>query len=123
VSRLVSDPLKGLKAKEAADRQLTAMVLIGRYRARNGPVREVLIPAEESRLILKELAEADWSGRDAKLKPYIPMNSFFMLNLTETDGWKHPGDGNKVPEAAKQWLREHAATYRIKRMVPATKSE
>jgi hypothetical protein len=47
-----------------------------------------------------------------------PLRLFYRLGLTEKDGWRRPGAAKEVPEAARAWLRAHAATYRIRRYAP-----
>jgi hypothetical protein len=45
--------------------------------------------------------------------------------LTEKDGWEQEvqPDPTKLDEARKEWLKEHADTYRIQRFVPEKKEE
>jgi hypothetical protein len=69
VGAALADPAKALKAKDAADRLEAAAALVLTYRRLPpGPAgklpREAAIPAEESKLILKALAEADWAQYD-----------------------------------------------------------
>jgi hypothetical protein len=114
--RTLRDPVAALKAKDAGDRLLAASVLLCHYR-RPRPVPQKLepIPAEESKLILTVLAEADWNPR-AGLHPQL---AFDLLGATDKDGWVPSGDYRQVAATSKKWLRDHAETFRVKRLVPA----
>jgi hypothetical protein len=126
--KLWEDPMAGLKAKDAEDRLLSAGMLITRYRHYQlgicGPETEP-IPADESKLILNILADADWP---TKLAPgsSIPFEAtpgwlFSQLDVSFKDGWTSPdGDTAVLYAAAKQWVKAHANTYRIQRFVPVT---
>jgi hypothetical protein len=80
------------------------------------------IDAEESKLILQALAQADWT------KPVTPMDVsaqrvFNQLNLTAKDGWTRPKVAKEFPTAAKKWLQENAGKYRIQRYASAKAEE
>ena len=125
--KLWEDPKAGLKAKDAKDRLLSAGMLIYHYRhyqpGKYGPETEA-IPADESKLILNILADADWptkAGPGSSL-PFemSPGWLFSQLDVTFKDGWTSPdGDNAVLYAAAKQWVKTHANTYRIQRFVPA----
>src|SRR5262249_24232054 len=105
------------------DRFLTAAVLLAKYRTRKGPAEKAEpIDAEQSKLILKALASADWTPpKDfTQLSPLMVLG---RLSLTEKDGWKPPpGQDPKAYAAyAQRWLADHAATYRIERYVAGNK--
>jgi hypothetical protein len=120
--KLLKDPLASLKAKEADDRYLTAAMLVIRYRGVNNdglPRKAEPIPAEESKLILQVLRDADWN-RNAGDR-MNPQYTFSMLGLTPQDGWQPPQDFTKFHATAKGWLAKHADTYRIQRLVPHPK--
>src|SRR5262249_24799796 len=118
------DPRSGLTSKEQADRFLTAAMLINRYRTQKTQARPgvepktQLIDAEESKLILTALAEADWSApRPGVAQPPMmlqPMNLFTRLGVGPRDGWGPPRTGNFV-EAEQKWVKDNAGTYRIKK--------
>jgi hypothetical protein len=140
--KLLATPEKSLKSTSAADRLLTAAMLIRKYR---GPAlgffgqkapgkddrKQEPIPAEESKLILRALAEADWSlAKEPSPSATHPANLFRRLGLTARDGWTlkqglvNPLDGRagyrahlELTRAAKGWLKTHADRYRIKRFV------
>jgi hypothetical protein len=121
--------MASLKAKSADDRFLTAAMLIGRYRsvqfgAAPAGTKNVPIGAEESKLILQALAGADWTKNDPDSQ-LSPQRSFFQLGVTDQDGFKIPPPGpggvQDVAGAAKAWLKSHAATYRVQRIVAEKK--
>ncbi len=125
--KLLVDPQAGLKGKDAGDRLLTAGLLISRYRMYRpglyGPETEP-IPADESKLILNILADADWSTQVAPGSSFhlelTPGWLFSQLDVTFKDGWTAPDGGGYAVlyAAAKQWVKAHANTYRIQRLVP-----
>jgi hypothetical protein len=122
-ARLLDDPMIGLKARDAKDRLLTAAMLVARYRtpspvANGGLPRTEPVGGRESKLILETLADADWSKNDADLR-MGPQGVFFQLGLTPKEGWTPPANFKDLPEAARQWLKDNAGTYRIQRFVPA----
>lgn len=134
VLAVVAEPMKSLKAEKADDRSFAAVVLAGRYRAypETGiEPEQVPISAEESKLILKGLAEVDW----AKFDRSAPngMQAFYSLGLTDKDGWVAPKavppqPGQPAPnynlltkEAFVRWLDGPGKDYVIKRIVPKKK--
>jgi hypothetical protein len=128
--KLLADPAAGLKAKSNDDRFLTAAMLVTRYRtARPGETKTAPIDAEVSKQILLALADADWTPPKNPAPGPLgaqavnPQNVFLRLNLNENDGWKIPQDVSKLPDAAKQWLRDNAEKYRIERFTPDKKQD
>lgn len=123
-AKLLADPLANLKSASAETRFQTAALLIARYRAyRPGYDKTAPISAEESKLILKALAEADWSPAKVGVPAdrVHPQTVFFQLNLTPKDGWQPPmkvTSPQDYPNAMRAWLQTHADTYRIERRVP-----
>ncbi|MCS7047560.1 MAG: hypothetical protein NZO58_14480 [Gemmataceae bacterium] len=119
--RLLDDPMGGLKSNDAAERLETAALLVYQYRTFiPGPTKQVPIDADESRLILKAIAEADWKTK-RKFGQLHPLELFQMLGLTEKDGWQQPRNIRNVEELyppAQAWLRDHP-DYRIFKIVPA----
>jgi len=114
------DERAGFKSKEAKDRYQTAAMLVIRYRAGiqwNETLTEELVDREESELILKGLADADFSRLDIKDNMNI-MITFNMAIKFYVDDFKVPGDSKDWPEAAQKWLKDHASTYRIRKSVP-----
>lgn len=123
----VADPAKALKAEKAADRFTAATAIV--FKLRTPPddaykgTEPVALTADESRPILKALAEGTWKHdrRDDTLNAY---RSFAMLGLTEADGWKAPAveagkDFGELTRAAYlKWLDGPGKDYRIKKLVP-----
>src|SRR5205823_788591 len=119
--KLLANPLKGLKDTDSENRFLTAALLLARYRNAHPGARQVEIPAEESKLILTALAEANWKEQNWRLGSLMPQPTFLRLGLTDKDGWKLTG--GDFSSAAKEWLRTHGAKYRIKRFTIPSKNE
>lgn len=116
--RLLADSAAGLKSKDPGDRHLTVTMLIGRHRTPRPNHRLEAIPADESRGILEALAGADWTQVNRSTESVTPLALFYQLGLTEKDGWRDPGDFQQVTAAARKWLKENSAAYRIKGYVP-----
>jgi hypothetical protein len=125
--KLLADPTAGLKAKESAERLLTASLLVSHYRAYKPgmtyPIKTEPIDTKESKQILKILADADWNTLDPEFR-INAQHVFNRLQLTQKDGWTFRFDrqkGNNYSEqyfaAAKEWLKKNADTYRIQRYV------
>jgi hypothetical protein len=122
--KLLEDPIKSLKSADNKTRFMTAALLLARYRNfRPGPTKTEPISAEESKLILTALAEADgWATPANFREPLHPQMLFNQLGLTPKDGWQPPArvtSPQDYPNAMRAWLREHANTYRIQQIVPA----
>jgi hypothetical protein len=126
VMAAVADPIKSLKAAKAEDRFQAAVALVTKHRTTPEGVREVeqvALPADESALILKALAEGDWKakGRADRLNG---LSAFYSLALTEKDGWKPPAPvpGGDFTEQLRQsftkWLYGPGKDYRVKKLVP-----
>jgi hypothetical protein len=138
VVALLADPMKGLKSDKAEVRAETACALVMKYRSfpdLGGETEQVAIPADESKLILKALAETEWSNT---LRPGAAagspnaMQAFNMLGLTAKDGWVAPAivvqPGGLMPDYAAihkdaflKWLEGPGKDYQIKKLVPAKK--
>jgi hypothetical protein len=122
-AKLLEDPAAGLKAKERDDRFTTAGLLILRYRAVFGADKTEPIDAEQSKLILQALAEADWKPEGPRVPTQertqmTPAALFQLVGPAAKDGWTPPANFQEFTTAAQKWLKEHAATYRIQRFVP-----
>jgi hypothetical protein len=132
---LVADPMKGLKSDKAEVRAETAGLMVLKYRARSVFVAEteaVAIDADESKLILKGLAESDWRFEGPRsLGTYMPLPylAFLHLGLTEQDGWvdpvivnnpgtRPPDRGVVIGDAFGQWLKGPGKNYVIQKLVP-----
>ncbi len=128
----LNDPAKALKAEKPEDRFLAAAAILARYRAvPDGVEAEIVkVPADESRLILKGLAEGDWTRFDENLPNAT--QAFYSLALTPKDGWVQPVivntpgappvDFNAVmKDAFMGWMDGAGKNYQINRMVPKKK--
>jgi hypothetical protein len=116
-AKLLAKPKDGLKSKSADDRFLTAALLIVRYRtAKPGSTKTEQVSAEESKLILTTLADAEWTKVNRQFGMLNPMAMFYRLGLGPKDGWM-PKPGSNIAEQAKKWLKDNAGKYRINRFV------
>jgi hypothetical protein len=117
----LDDPQKGLKSKEAAERLLTANLLLTRYRQPAfGSTKQESIDADESKLILQTMLDADWTKVDADTGTN-PQAMFYMINPTKEEGWQPPQNitqPNQIIDAMKGWVKDNVSTYRIKKFVP-----
>lgn len=123
---VLADPTKALKAEKPADRTFAANILVNKYRAypeSGGAVETAKVPADESQLVLKALAAADWKG-DPNGRPDLnAFQSFSLLGLTDKDGWKQPavkpGEDfvGKTKEAFVAWLDGPGKGYQINKLV------
>ncbi len=119
--------MKSLKAANAEDRSMAAIVLVKHYR------QPIFIPgkgqqlqpldAEESKLILKNLLEAQWPNPPQPINyQYNPAIAFNMLGLGPQDGFQNVPNGvysQQYTDAAKAWLTKNWQTYRIQRYLGA----
>ncbi|MBY0230301.1 MAG: hypothetical protein K2W96_13540 [Gemmataceae bacterium] len=118
-AKLLADPMKGLKSKDAAERLKTASLLVSRYRTQppgEAPKTED-VPAEQTKLILGVIADSDWNARGGRFGEPNAQQMFYQLGLTPKDGWEQPRDFTKTQEAAKKWLKDNAEKYKMKRFV------
>ena len=127
---VVADPKTSLAAAKADDRAFAAAVLVTKYRTypeTGGEVAEVPLPADESRLLLKGLADGDWKQGN-RFGAVSPFAAFNQLGLTPQDGWAPPQPPRPVPgqqvdyatlakEAFVTWLDGPGKDYRVKRVV------
>jgi len=95
-AKSLDDPENGLKSKEASERLLAASLLVTHYRQPKflGGKQEE-IDADESKLILQAMAEADWTKTDTETG-VNPVNMFVQLGATAKDGWKVPQNINQA---------------------------
>jgi hypothetical protein len=116
-------PLEALQAKSSAERQFAASALIHKYRteptSNQVVVKEVEIPKEESKSILDALSEIE--NDPNQITTF--MNLFYLLRLTERDGWiqpksNDPGENNRFIIASfGKWYKMHGEKYRMKKLV------
>jgi hypothetical protein len=123
--KLLAKPMDGLKAKDADTRLLTAGLLITRYRTPpvggTGVPATREVPAEESKLILTALAEADWKKNNPQDWGMNPPALFARLGVTPADGWTPPKDARNFLQEQQKWVKANAGKYRIKRYVADAK--
>jgi hypothetical protein len=123
-AKLLDNPMEGLKSADKNKSFLTAALLIAQYRRGiPGKSKTEPIDAEQSKLILLALANADWNTpvRPGIGRPLTPMSMFYQLGVTPKDGWKQPQgavNAQQISDAMRTWLRENAGTFRIQRIVP-----
>jgi hypothetical protein len=124
--KLLKDPDAGLKSRSKSERLLTAALLIVSYRSFPGGFNYKTEPidADRSKLILAQLAAANWLPKANSLEPK-PMELLDRLALTAKDGWNvplvfgipSPAQQRKRALAGRAWVKKHYATYRIQRYV------
>jgi hypothetical protein len=126
IATILADPLKALKSDKPEVRAEAAATLIAKYRtypelAANS--EWVPVEAEESKLVLKALAEGDW-GAARRPGPTPVATAFYQLGLTEKDGWKPPvtKPGEDFIAANKgafaKWLDGPGKDYQLKKLAP-----
>jgi hypothetical protein len=124
--KLLAKPMPGLKSKEASERLLTVSLLMDRYRTvkpgMKFPYKTKAIGKDESKLILKTIADADWTKPEEKYKVYAT-NLFYRLGLQATDGWTQlkfaPGQNytQVLQDAFKEWLKDKGKDYKVQQYV------
>jgi hypothetical protein len=125
LSKVLDLPLDALKAENASNRFLATTMLINRYRlngAKASKLPEKAINAEESKLLLKTLTEAEWKDVNEAISPTMypphPYRLFLQLGVTKTEGYDPP---TKAPDFrdtlryTQSWLRDNQEKYRIQR--------
>lgn len=128
VTSVIADPKAALAASTPAERLRAAAILISRARhpvAGTGEPEMKPLALNESQLMLKALAEGDWTIDEGKAAPsYV---AFSLLGLTKADGWepvKPTKGGNFIREtqaAFRTWLDGPGKEYRIKSLVAKSK--
>lgn len=122
----VADPAKAMKSEKAADRFAAAGAIVYKLRAHPDGAAQVetaLLTADESRPILKALAEGAWTIERSG-EGFGGYRSFAMLGLTDRDGWKAPAavPGEDFAETTRKafaaWVDGPGKDYRIKKVVP-----
>jgi hypothetical protein len=124
--KVLQNPTAGLKSANADERLETAYTLITMYRTVpfGSPANQQPINAEESKLILKTLLEADWDAAKYQGTKFQqnPAQLFNRLGITQADGFQPPVNlPFNSPEYAntlKNWLAQNWQTYQIKKFVP-----
>jgi hypothetical protein len=121
-TKVVDNPLAALKSKDAEERLLAAAILVDKHRTYRGPKsREEPIAADESKLILKAMADGEWKDQPNYMSLRAnPMQLFQRLGVGKNDGFVIEA-GNNYQQAARAWLTRNADTYRIQRFVAEEK--
>ncbi len=128
VKDVTADPIKALKSKSQKERQFAAALLIQKYRTYTGSQEQVAIPAEESKLIMKAIANADWDQN--KYRSNYMMNPFSLVSRIGVRMYGNNAD-IKIPNRKrgedyrkwqaqrnaiiKKWVQDNANTYQIKK--------
>ena len=74
--------------------------------------------AEQSKLILKAIADANWKTENPFDLGIPVLNTFNRLGATAKDGWKWKfGDDGNLVDQARKWVNDHVDSFRIKRYV------
>jgi RNA polymerase sigma factor (sigma-70 family) len=125
LEKVLKLPLDALKAENESNRFLAATMLVTGYRLswlKDRKLPEKAIDADESKLILKTLAEADWSDDTEALcpskYPSHPYQVFLQLGVTKADGYDPPikaPDSRDILRYTQNWLRDNQEKYRIQR--------
>jgi len=133
VAAILADPAKALKSDKPETRAEAATVMVLKYRnypVLGGEVEQVPLGADESKVLLKNLTEGNWSSMNLRFDaPPTPLQAFQMLGLTDKDGWvapvivntpgAPPADYGLVHrDAYMKWLEGPGKNYVIKKMVP-----
>ena len=138
LGEIYANPVKALKAEKAEDRFEAAAALVHRYRRQgqqpgNKPMAQVAIPAEEGKLILKAIQDADWAKYDVPVQPGEPQHDYSMMptgllgQLAIYPGQKgfpqvrvNPGQGYNAAfhDNFKTWMEGEGAKFEIKKFVP-----
>lgn len=129
LSRVLEHPLEALKTENASNRYLAAIMLVNRYRlygAKTCKLPEKVIDGEESKLLLKTLAEADWRVDNDAMNPIMypphPYHVFLRLGVTKADGYDPPTNDNRdTLKYTQSWLRDNQEKYRIQRFWAGSK--
>ena len=129
------DPVKALKADKLDARLSAAAAIVGKYRQWNRPGQAVeeAIPAEETKLIMKTLLEADWTAADAPVAGFdyqasgpgiasliglYPGSPGGVPQIVQKPGESYNG---KWKEAVKAWYEKSGEKFEIKKFVPKDK--
>lgn len=131
ITDALTDPLKALKAEKLDARLTATAAIVGKYRQWNKPgqAMEEAIPAEETKLIMKTLLEADWTAADAPVAGFdyqasgpgiasliglYPGSPGGVPQIQQKPGESYNG---KWKEAVKAWYEKSGAKFEIKKFV------
>jgi len=123
LSKVMGNPVAALKAEDAQERVLAAAILVNKYRNPNNmtgtAMKQEPIDAEESKLILKAIAQSDWSiNRNSDALPFGP-EMFGQLGVSQKDGYSPMNVRNQqdIYKAMQTWLNDNTDKYRIQKFV------
>lgn len=126
LTKVLANAPAALKSNNPGERIEAAALLLKAYRTQQGPAKTEAVDAEESKLLLKALLDADWAvnpkGGNLQNHPAILFNS---LGLNQQNGGFQANlqQGVLAPayiQSAKDWLEKNWQTYRIQKFVPIT---
>jgi hypothetical protein len=123
LAKVMGDPVAALKAEDKDDRYSAAAVLISKYRNVNNPtgaaMKQEPIDADESKLILKAIAGADWTSNRFNAAIPSPFELFNQLGINQKDGYNPVNlrTQQDVVQAMQKWLDENSDKYRVSRQV------
>jgi hypothetical protein len=123
LSKVMVDPVASLKSDDKQDRYNAAALLVSKYRTVNNPTGQPMkqepIDAAESKLILKALAEGDWTQIRFGTPIPGPLELFNQLGINQQDGYNpiNLRTQPQIVEAMQKWLDENNGKYRIKKLV------
>lgn len=130
----IADPVKALQVEKLDARLAASSAILSKYRqpVRSGQLMEVAIPAEETKLIMKTLLEADWAAADMPVAGFDYQAS--GPGIASLAGL-YPGS-NGIPqfvvkpgesynglwkETIKTWYEKNGAKFEIKKLVAKEK--
>ena len=126
----IADPVKALKAEKLDARLTASSAIVSKYRqpVRSGQLVEVAIPAEETKLIMKTLLEADWAAADTPVAGFDyqasgPGIASLVGLYPGSNGVPQfvvkPGESynNLWKETVKSWYEKNGAKFEIKKFV------
>ena len=129
LNKVLEAPVEALKAENATNRFIAAAMLIHRYRLswlKERKLPETAIDAEESKLLLKTLAEADWQDVNEAITtskyPPHPYRVFLELGVKKADGYGPPANAPDFRDTLRYtqtWIRDNQEKYRIQRFTGA----
>jgi hypothetical protein len=117
-----ADPVKALKVEKEEERVANALTLAQKYRSapqnnNSGVLEETAIPAEETKLLLKVLAEVDWTKhadapRLADVLGLMPGN--YGIPRVAAGDTEEPLAARQ--KAFKAWADKYAAKFEVKKV-------
>ena len=119
--KVMANPVASLKAEDKQDRYTAAAILVNKYRTNptGQPMKTEQIDAEESKLILKALAEGDWAPNRFGGAVPAPYELFNQLGITVKDGYNPVNlrTAQEVYQAMQKFLDENNGKYRVTKLV------